>query len=263
MTKDQSLPHELNQTSDDSGASNMPNHQQVADFLAQNPDFLINHPALLLEQVISRRDFGDDKILDLQYGLVQLLRKALRQSEGALSSYVQLSRENNFHLKRFEIALCMLSQCNDVQNFKQLLDFDLLQPLGLEAIYLLADPRDLPAPFHAAAQNAGFKLINRQSLLNPADKMKAARFNDPKLDVDKVFEAHAPSVHSHALITLKRKIDQPIHRLKFACSVAFGASDKDLFQTGQAHDLLDMLARAMVMTGQRFIDLPESTPPIS
>ncbi|AZZ96646.1 DUF484 family protein [Pseudoalteromonas sp. R3] len=99
-------------------------HQQVQDFLHHNPEFLLQHPYLLLELNLYNDSQGAPNLALLQQ---RTLRERNQQLEKQIAQMVAHANENEQIYRLFSECQRRLWQCQDVSSLGDLLSHELTQ----------------------------------------------------------------------------------------------------------------------------------------
>ncbi len=230
----------------------------VLRYLAQHPDFLLKYPEILMNHDNPERAFSGDNIIDFQKATIDILKTRLQKSEQVLQEYIKLGQENNFNLKRIELAICLLCQCESVEQFFELLDFDLPELLNIEGISILAAHQDLPPALAQRYEATGLAFYPDSLYDLFQSKQKKVVIGAKKQDYAYYFPQQAEQINSMVRVWLPVNANDPLTNLGFPAVVAFGSRHKRKFIPNQATDLLELLARMVVMTFNRLLLTNES-----
>ena len=221
---------------------------EVAEYLGQNPNFFIQHPETLVNQLPPGRDLGDG-VVDFQSALIGRLREDVaghtdRQRELLDTSRANLTIQTRVH----ECVLAMLN----ARSFEKVIeaiatDFTVL--LDLDVTALCIEAQDGGWSGGAAAQ--GLRVISSgvvDALLgvNEDTILRGHMTGDPK-----VYGEAAGLVRSEALVRLQISPATP------PAMLAFGSRDPEKFHPGQAVELMAFLAAALESVVRGWLTLPD------
>lgn len=116
--------------------------RQVLDYLEQNPNFLLKHPALLeLLTPPSRHEGG--KVMDLQNFMLRKLQADNTKLRGVNADLIHNTRDNVTAQQRVHSAIISLLSANGLEDLLHVIASDLAMQLDLDAVMLCFEANDI------------------------------------------------------------------------------------------------------------------------
>lgn len=216
--------------------------EQVSDFLADHPDFLVRNPDVLKTMTAPARWSGDG-VADMQQYMLDQLRGEIDNLRDCAQDVIETSRTNMSVQTRTHTAiLAMLSATNFEQLVRVLAeDFPLLLDIDLAIISF--EPANSPEMNEIIGDTARFQPGDVNRILG--DDQDVALIRD-FVDEGGLFGEGAGLVHSAALCRLRPGLKTP------AGLLALG-SRGSTFYPGQGTELLGFLARVLERCCDRWL----------
>lgn len=228
---------------DAAAAAARPNEDQVAQYLRDNPDFLLRRPELAVRLAVPARRIGEG-VADLQHYMIERLRAELEQMRGCAEHLITTTRTNmSTQARTHDAALAMLA-AGDMAELMQVLG-DLAGLLDVDAVALAFESADAVIPALAAAGVQRLPAGGVDALLGEDGReavLHAAAAGSPS-----VFGSAAGLVRSQALVRLPPEGRCPPGIL------ALGSRHERTFHPGQGTELLVFLGRMAQYAVQRWV----------
>lgn len=217
------------------------NAETVAQYLIDNPDFILAHPDVLTSLHLPHESGSAISLIERQ---VDQLRERNEQQKSQLNQLVRVARDNEALMTRLHDLTLELMTMGELGAF-----FDRISEVMLEE--LEADVLNITLYDHEVkvAENTPVYTVARDdTTLEPIGELldqaqsRCGRLNRDKLDT--LFHSRAQWVQSSAIV--------PIDELGF---LAIGSSDPARFYPGMGTLFLDMLAS--VIQTRLLIETPE------
>jgi hypothetical protein len=218
---------------------------EVAAFLRDNPNYLVENPDLLQVLTPPQRWTGDG-VVDMQGFILDRLRKETENLKSSANELVATTRSNLLVQTRTHAAVLAILGADSYDKLVHVTVFDLPLLLDVDAVALCfeaaAESPALAAP-DARAIQAG--AVGR--LLGSAEDVALL---DDTSDNGTVFGAAAGLVRSAALVRLHGGAGVPMGMM------ALGARGVSTFHPNQATELLTFLARVLETCLHRWLATP-------
>jgi uncharacterized protein YigA (DUF484 family) len=223
-----------------------PTAEQVARYLSQHPDFLINHPDLLSVLTPPRVDRGE-RVVDMQHFMVQHQRNEIAQIKSQQRDIISASRANHVVQARVHGAVLAIISARTFEQLIQTVTTDLANLLDADVVTIAVERQGgqrTKMPHH------GVEILEPGTvaeILGPERDivLHTETQGDPRL-----FGAGAGLVRSAALARLPVSANAP------AGMLCIGTRKPGKFEAGQGTELLSFLARALGITIAAWLDLP-------
>lgn len=212
-----------------SPAIDVQQEDNIADYLAQHPDFFARHPDLLTQINLPHQQGGTVSLVERQ---VRLLREQNKQYQNQLEELISVARENDEIAQRLHRLTLILIE---TRSFDELLN------------NLLDEMREL-----LNADVVELKLFSSDELDTQANEYGPAMFRDfldqgqptcgqlPKPQLDYIFGADLVETGSVALI--------PVRSSALKGVLAIGSCDPERFSDNKRVDFLQHLAEVISAT---------------
>lgn len=227
-------------------AAHAPSAAEVANFLRQHPDFLIENPELL-DVLTPPALHRGERIVDMQQFMLQHHRAEITRLKGQQRSLIALTRANLASQSRVHAAVLALLAANSFEQLIQIITTDLAALIDADVVTIAVEQTG-PA---------------RKRLTHPGVQILDPGTVDAVLGVDRDVALHAEMpgdpilfgdgaglVHSAALLRLS------VSRMAPAGLLCIGTRRTGKFHSGQGTELLGFLARALGITIAAWLDLP-------
>ena len=224
----------------------VPTADQVAAYLSQHPDFLIDHPELLSILSPPRVDRGE-RVVDMQHFMVQHQRNEIAQIKALQKDIVSASRANQAVQARVHAAVLAIISARTFEQLIQTVTTDLANLLDADVVTIAVEQQ---GGQRTKLPHQGVEILQPGTVaevLGPERDivLQTETEGDPRL-----FGAGAGLVRSAALARLPVSANAP------AGMLCIGTRKPGKFQAGQGTELLSFLARVLGITIAAWLDLP-------
>ena len=219
---------------------------EVAAFLRQHPDFLVEHPELLETLTPPTLQRGE-RIVDMQQFMVQHQRAEIARLKSQQRALVGTSRANLASQARVHTAVLALLAANSFEHLIQIITTDLAVLLDADVVTIAVESA---GPQRPRLNHQGVQILAPGTVdgVLGADRdvvLQSDVEGDPIL-----FGDGAGLVRSSALLRLSVSSAAP------AGLLCIGMRRPGKFHGGQGTALLGFLARALGITIAAWLDLP-------
>jgi uncharacterized protein len=219
---------------------------EVAAFLRQNPNFLLEHSELL--QVLTPPcQHNGERIVDMQHFMLQHHRAEIARLKNQHRALVATSRANLATQSRVHAAVLALLAASSFEQLIQIVTTDLAVLLDADVVTIAVESSAQQRP-HLSHQGVQILDSGTVDTVLGADRdvvLQSDVEGDPML-----FGDGAGLVRSAALLRLSVSIAAP------AGLLCIGMRRPGKFHGGQGTELLGFLARALGITIAAWLDLP-------
>ncbi|NQV81713.1 MAG: DUF484 family protein [Alphaproteobacteria bacterium] len=207
-----------------------PSAKSVAEFLAANPSFLVDHPELV-GVLAPPSQSGLDGVLDMQQFMIERLQAELRDLRSSQRDLLSASRVNLSSQERIHAAVLAVIEARTLEDIGRIVAEDYRSILDVSTSALC---------FEEPGQSRLHNIIS----LNPGTirQMMGDRSILLRHDIagdERLYGGDAGKVRSDALVHLNVGKDGPNGLL------ALGSLEPDRFHPGQGTELLGFMARAI------------------
>lgn len=219
---------------------------EVAAYLRQNPDFLVEH-ADLLEVLTPPQLQRGERVVDMQQFMLQRQRAEIERLRGQQRSIVTATRANLASQSRIHSAVLTLLAAQSFEQLIQIVTTDLGELLDSDVVTIGVERM---GPSRPRLNHHGVQILDAgtvDAVLGP--ERETALFGDIAGD-PKLFGSGAGLVRSAALLRLSVSAAAPPGLL------CIGSRRAQKFHAGQGTELLGFLARALGITIAAWLDLP-------
>ena len=226
-----------------------PNAQDVADYLAGHPDFLIARPELAAMLAPPDAQRGREKgVIDFQQFQVKRLQADLVRQGEARDEVVAHARAGLNLATRIHASVLALLECRSFEEMIAAITTDVAVYLDVDVAALMIEA---PQQSVLRIRRSDIRLVTAgqvDSWLGPRRNvlMRQNAEGDPA-----IYGSAAGLVRSEALLRLEVSRHAPVGML------AFGSRKADTFQEGQTAELFGFLARVVERCVRMWLDLPE------
>jgi uncharacterized protein YigA (DUF484 family) len=227
MTDERSLDIEPN--------DEQPTREQVAQYLQENPDFLVDNPELLTRMQLAHQAGEAVSLIERQ---VEQLREQNQKLARQLNQLIKVATDNEALMNRLHDLSLELMQIEDLGRFFDRLSEVLLEEFDADILNIALLDRDVEAAEATPLQRVEGddpELKQFQPHLEKGETV-CGRLNRNKLDF--LFRSRAQWVQSTALVPLGEQGGE------FGL-MAIGSSDPARFYPGMGTLFLDLLARVI------------------
>ena len=182
-------------TSPTNSGATQPSPRQVADYLAENPNFFVGRDDLLLKLTLPHRRGDAISLVERQ---VALLRERALDYRHQLAHLSENARDNEKLFARLRVLVLSLLDCNDLVQLADVVSDSLHHEFGIEfhSLILFADqPLNLPIrtePLTVAVAALGGIMVGGKAICGQITQDKR----------DFLFQEQAEQVYSVAIIPL-------------------------------------------------------------
>ncbi|MGB8843512.1 MAG: DUF484 family protein [Aliidongia sp.] len=216
---------------------------EIASYLRQHPEFLIEHPDLLATLTPPKHRRGDN-IVDMQHFMVERLKTDLHRVESQQAALIATSRSNLSSQQRIHAAVLALLSATSFEQLIQTVTTDLAVLLGIDVVTICVESANgtmrPPLP--------GLHLLERGTVDALLGQKRDVLLEDAVAGDAAIFGAGAGLVQSEALLRLNVAMAPP-------GLLALGARSAGTFKPGQGTELLCFLARALAITISQWLDI--------
>jgi uncharacterized protein len=219
---------------------------EVAAYLHQHPDFLVEHGELLevLTPPTLRRG---ERVVDMQHFMLERLRAEITRLKAQQRMLIATTRANLASQSRIHTAILALLAAHSFEQLIQVVTTDLAVLLDSDVVTIGVEQL---GPTRPRLHHQGVQILDAgtvDSVLGPERDVAlfAELTGDPKL-----FGSGAGLVRSAAILRLAVSAAAPPGLL------CIGTRKAAKFQAGQGTELLAFLARALGITIAAWLDLP-------
>lgn len=220
--------------------------EDVLDWLRQNRDFFLKHPDILDELTPPRRALTGAGVVDFQQAMVEKARKDKSAVMDLQRELIENSRSNMSVTGRVHAAILSLLDAQSFEEFIQTITMDLSVILDVDVVSLLVEATDDDVAY---IHRSGVRVLlpgKAETILGGHDALLAGDIEGD----ERVFGPGAGLVRSQALMRIEISDAAPVGVL------AFGSRDPQMFQEGQATELIGFLTRVVERQIRIWLDLP-------
>jgi len=220
--------------------------EDIAAYLREHPDFLIQHPDLIPHLTPPSANRGEG-VVDMQYFMLQKLRGDINRLHEQHQELIVTTRANLTNQSRVHAAVLLLLDAVSFEQLIQIITTDLAVLLDVDVAALAMEAQapaviphlNPPGVMRLPAGTVG-KILGRRTTLLRADVR----------GLPDIYGGAADLVRSEALVRLDLG-DGVLSGL-----LAFGSREPDMFHPGQATELLCFLARIVERGIREWLDRP-------
>jgi uncharacterized protein len=224
-----------------------PSAGEVAAFLKQHPDFLIEHPELLGVLTPPKIDRGE-RVVDMQHFMVQHQRNEIARLKAQNKTLVATTRANLMGQARVHGAVLAIIGAQSFEQLIQIVITDLATLLDADVVTIAVERQ---GGQRARMPHHGIEILEPGTVVEMLGPERDVVFQTDIRGDARLFGAGAGLVRSAALVRL------PVGRSAPAGMLCVGTRKPGKFQTGhQSTELLSFLARALGITIAAWLDLP-------
>lgn len=219
--------------------------EDVAAFLTAHPDFLSQHPDLLLHQTPPPADRGDG-VVDLRSFMVERLRAEVDRLKRNQRALLHTARVNHHLRNRVHAAVLFLLEAPTLEHLIETVTTDLAVLLDVDTSALLVESNGFDIP---QVLRSGVRVVAPGTVRAVLDG-RPVRMDGAIRGDEAVFGPAAGLVHSQALVRLDVSSETP------PCLLALGSRNPEMFHAGMRTDLMTFLARVLERCIRAWLDLP-------
>ncbi|NIY76669.1 DUF484 family protein [Thalassospira sp. HF15] len=215
----------------------------VADYLAEHPEFFTTRPDLLESLDLPIRELGNG-VADMQQYVVARLRDEREKLRGATSELINISKSNLETQSRIHRAVLALLNARGFETFVEALQDLVPELLDLDAIALCFEEcSEAPVP---SCDGRVRRLVAGAVDQVLGDEQDVWLLPDDAGD-EAIFGPKAADIRSAAIVRLAPFYGDPVGL------VAFGVKEPDYFSPAQANDLIMFLASVIEFGVRRWL----------
>lgn len=214
----------------DETTAQLPDEQQVADYLIQHPDFFLSNAPLLNELKVPHESGTAISLVERQ---LSVLREKNQYYEAKLSEVVEAVHDNQrLHMSLQRLAVNLLS-ADSLDDVLAIVDDELRHKLGTDFVVfrLSSDSAEEQAGLERGLA-AGDELLQSFSVLLEKKRIQCGRLSDQQLHA--LFQEDASEVGSAAVI--------PVADAGISGLIALGSRDEQRYHPGMGTDFLSCLS---------------------
>jgi hypothetical protein len=219
---------------------------EVAAYLRQHPDFLVEH-ADLLEVLTPPTLRRGERVVDMQHFMLERQRSEIERLKGQQRSIIAATRANLASQNRIHTAVLTLLAAQSFEQLIQIVTGDLAELLDADVVTIGVERM---GPARPRLNHHGVQILAAgtvEAVLGP--EREAALLSDIAGD-PKLFGSGAGLVRSAVILRLSVSASAPPGLL------CIGTRRPGKFHAGQGTELLGFLARALGVTIAAWLDLP-------
>lgn len=221
---------QANSTEDGGSIAQLPDEQQVVDYLIQHPDFFLSNAPLLNELKVPHESGTAVSLVERQ---VTVLREKNHYYETKLNEVVEAVHDNQrLHMSLQRLAVNLLS-ADSLDDVLAIVDDELRHKLGTDFVVfrLSSDASQGNAGLERGHANVD-ELLQGFSTLFENKRIQCGRLSEQQLQA--LFQDDAPDVGSAAVIPVA---DAGVRGL-----IALGSRDEQRYHPGMGTDFLSCLS---------------------
>lgn len=219
--------------------------EDVAAYLRDHPDFLIQRPELVAHIVPPAADRGQG-VVDLQHFMVRRLQTDIARLQDQQRELVATTRANVNNQNRVHAAVLFLMDATSFEHLIQTITTDLAVLLDLDTAALVVEAAGTEIPQVNRSGVQVWAAGGIGGLMGKRDVILRAGIQG----LPEVYGPGASLVRSEALVRLRLGGEAPSGLL------ALGSREPDMFHPGQGTELLTFLARVVERCIRGWLDLP-------
>lgn len=224
--------------------ANHMNHQQVAAYLKENPQFLAEHPDLFEVLTPPEQQHGRG-VIDFQYYAIDHLRRGMRKMKDRFNGLVVSARENLSVQQQVQRAVVSVIQARTLEELLEVLTTDLMTWFDVDVVRLAmeSDMAGLYETYYHEENYSGICFVPNGTanavLLGEKVRLIADTQAEPPIGFEMLFADCSSLVRSTALV----RLDLPT--IRRPAVLAFGVRHADRFHPQQGGELLSFLGEVM------------------
>jgi hypothetical protein len=220
---------------------------RVVEYLHENPDFFVKHPDALKKIQAPARELGKG-VSDLQQAMIDRLRGEIEKLNGNQHELLSTTRANMQTQSRIHECVLSLLGATSFEQLIQTVTTDFMVILDLDMVTLCIEAETVTS---LPIRTRGLMILAPGTIdaILGADRRLMLRGDiagDPEL-----FAGGSTLVRSDALVRMSISPATP------PVLLAFGSRDPSRFETGQATELIDFLARVLEHVIRIWLHLPD------
>jgi uncharacterized protein len=219
---------------------------EVASYLRQNPNFLIEHPEIMEILTPPSRQSGE-RVLDMQQFMVHHHRAEIARLKSQHRALVTTSRANLASQARVHSAVLAILAANGFEQLIQVITTDLAVLLDADVVTIAVESQ---GPQRPRLSRHGVQILEPGTVDAVLGTDRDVSLQSDAEGDSRLFGDGAGLVRSAALLRLSVSTAAP------AGLLCIGMRRPGKFHGGQGTELLGFLARALGITIAAWLDLP-------
>ncbi|HYE48563.1 MAG TPA: DUF484 family protein [Azospirillaceae bacterium] len=221
--------------------------EDVAAYLREHPDFLLQHTELIPHLTPPMAEGHGGGVVDLQHFMLQKLRGEVGKLNEQQRELIATTRANLNNQNRVHAAALFLLDARSFEHLIQTISTDLAVLLDLDVACLLVE--SLPGEIAHAHHRTGVRVVEPGTIGRWMGKRDVLLRSHVQGMAD-IYGPAAGLVRSEALVRLRISGETPTGLL------AFGSREPEMFHPGQGTELLCFLSRVVERCIRGWLDLP-------
>lgn len=224
--------------------------QLVIEFLANNPQFLAEHPDLFEVLTPPEQQHGRG-VIDFQYYAIDNLRRGMRRMKDRFNGLVTSARENLSVQQQVQRAVLSTIRARNLEELLEILSTDILTWFDVDVVRLAleSDLAGLNETYYNEQNYSGICFVPTNTtaavLLGDEVRLISDTQAEPPIGFEMLFADCSSLVRSCALVKLElESIGRP-------AILAFGVRHADRFHPHQGGEMLGFLGEVMSITLDR------------
>lgn len=215
--------------------------QMVADFLRENPNFLVENPDLLESLMPPEANHGRG-VIDFQYYAIDHLRSSSRKLKDRFHRLITSAQDNLSVQHQVHKAVLALVRANSAEQLLGAITVDLANLFDVDVVRLAleSDLAGLQESYYPEHHYSGICFVPsgmvKAALMNEHVRLISDTQAEPPIGFEMIFADCSNLVRSAALLRLN------LDRTGKAAILAFGVRETDHFHPQQSGDLLQFLS---------------------
>jgi uncharacterized protein YigA (DUF484 family) len=221
--------------------------EDVAQYLARHPDFLLRHPQLMTKLAPPAQAHKSKSVVDFQHFMLKRLQGDIEKHTTEKRDLISTARTNLNLLTRIHACVLALLEAEDFEALIGIITGDIAHYLDIDVTALMIEATEAEV---VAMQRGEIRIVAPGRI----DEWLQGRsvWLEGNIDGDpEIYGSGAGLVHSQALMRLEISAHAPVGM------IAFGSRNHELFQDGQGTELVGFLARVIERLIRAWLDLPE------
>ncbi len=214
--------------------------QMVADFLRENPNFLVENPELLESLMPPEANHGRG-VIDFQFYAIDHLRSSSRKLKDRFHRLITSAQDNLSVQHQVHKAVLALVRSQTAEQLLGAITVDLANLFDVDVVRLAleSDLAGLQDTYYPEHHYSGICFVPsgmvKAALMNEHVRLISDTQAEPPIGFEMIFADCSNLVRSAALLRLS------LDRTGKAAILAFGVRETDHFHHGQSADLLQFL----------------------
>ena len=222
--------------------ANGPDADEIAAFLRDHPDFLVENPDLISGLRMPSKWNGEG-VVDMQQFMLERLREDIENLSICAQDVIETSRNNMTNQTRTHAAVLALLGADSFETLIRTIADDLALLLDVDVVSIGFERPPIPNPALISADIRTFPAGYVDVLLGHEDILLLREASDDGT----VFGGGAGLVRSAAIARLRPSDATPLG------AIAFGVRQADAFHPGQGTELVSFLARAVERLAHKWL----------